>query len=816
MNFEIEKTISNFVESQFPQFYLTEGPNFVLFVKAYYEWMESEGQAIYEARNLLDYRDIDNTLDAFLQHFQTKYLYGIPFKILANPRYLLKHILDVYRSKGTIQCYKLLFKLIYNQDVDVYLPGSDLLKPSDNTWLVPQYIEVTDTPVLINYIGKTVVGISSGTTALVENFTKEPVNYNIISSLYLSNIQPQGGSFNVGEKVIIQGQQTNAAAVISAPSVIGSLNSINIINGGQNFNVGDILKIVHQDVSNNAVVSKGINGVVRVSGITRGQGSLNFDITNPGYGYTNSALTFLYKGTGDTTGQGAGFSINGLTSTKSYSYNTDIISDYTGVTINSSQYNFPGSPIGNSASAISTVLTYASDTFGSIAGLTNIKTGNGYTNNASIFVRSLMTSNVLTGNATYNTASNNVTFGAANAQYYFSANDTIFLQANSTVSGTIEYGIIKTVVNTSVVTLYTPPSNNSTPSAKARLAPSIFPSNFGTLDSFGLIQGSDAVITGTASSTGNIVSNVVSLNSGKGYVTNEFIQLYLSGGLSSINVLNGGSNYSNGENLVFTGGGSFVNYAKGVITVGSSANLTIDPATTTSGIYAPGDAVFQNVGSSSNTANGSIYFVNSTVIIVNVNSGVFQSNAIVYDQTVSGLHSNVTSLTYTNGIITSATLTSNGSGYEASPYITVQTANGSGASLSANVSAFNTVSQVTGRVVKSGIGKAPGYWATTKSFLNSDKYIQDSYFYQDFSYQLKTAATLDKYKDVLYNTFHVSGSELFGQFQLSDNNKEIATLIFEDPAMEINNIVSSFLSSDSTVITADNSLIAADQIYISI
>ena len=63
MNFGIEKTISNFVESQFPQFYLTEGPNFVLFVKAYYEWLESEGQAINQSRSLLDYRDIDNTLD---------------------------------------------------------------------------------------------------------------------------------------------------------------------------------------------------------------------------------------------------------------------------------------------------------------------------------------------------------------------------------------------------------------------------------------------------------------------------------------------------------------------------------------------------------------------------------------------------------------------------------------------------------------------------------------------------------------------------------------------------------------------------------
>jgi hypothetical protein len=97
MQFPIEKYISNFVESQFPLFYQEEGPDFILFVKAYYEWLESSGNPIYQARKIQDYRDIDNTLEQFLEHFQQKYLYGIPFNIIANKRFLLKNILDVYR-----------------------------------------------------------------------------------------------------------------------------------------------------------------------------------------------------------------------------------------------------------------------------------------------------------------------------------------------------------------------------------------------------------------------------------------------------------------------------------------------------------------------------------------------------------------------------------------------------------------------------------------------------------------------------------------------------------------------------------------------
>ena len=819
MNFETEKTISNFVESQFPQFYLTEGPNFVLFVKAYYEWMETEGQAIRQSRTLMDYRDIDNTLDSFLTHFQQKYLYGIPFSVIVNPRYLLKHILDVYRSKGTIQCYKLLFKLIYNQDIDVYLPGNDILKPSDNKWNQPTYVEVTDTPSLVNYIGKTVVGLSSNTTAIIESYGKEPVNYSIISSLYLSNIKPQGGAFVIGEKIIIDGQQSNSTAILNAPTVIGSMDSVNIISGGQNFNIGDILKIVHKQPTTNRVVSKGINGVVKVTGVSKigANGALTFDLSDGGFGYTNNPLVFVYKGASDTTGSGASFTVNGISSIQNYTYNTDLIVDYANTLINATQYNFPTSPTSNTASAISSVLNFVSADFGAISSLTNIVSGNSYTNAASIFVRSVFTSNVIPGNATYNTASNTVSFGAANAQYYYSANDTIFLQANSVVSGSAEYAVIKSVPNTTAVVLYGPPSNNSTPSAKARLAPPIFASNFAQYDINGLPGGTDAVVTSSyAVVNGNVVKTVSSINSGKGYTDNELVEMYLAGGLSSINVLGGGSNYSNGDTLVFTGGGPFVSYAKGTVSTGSSVALTLNAASTTAGTYSGGDVVFQNVSSSSNTANGTIFTVNSTVMIVNVNSGTFQSNALVYSFNVSGLHSNVTSLVYTNGIITSASLTFNGSGYDSSPLIIVKSANGAGAYVTANVAEYNTASKVTGRVVKTGIGSSPGYWESTKSFLNSDKYIQDSYFYQDFSYQLKTAATLDKYKDVLYNTFHSAGSELFGQFQLSELKNQPSSILYDASEMEINNVVAFYLTADMSVITADNAIYTADQLFVSI
>ena len=142
-------------------------------MKAYYEWLESSGNPLYESRNLLNYGDIDNTLDSFLIYFQKKYVHGIPSNIIINKRFLLKHILDVYRSKSSIQGYKLLFRIIYNEDLDVYLPGRDMLRVSDGTWVEPKYLEVTESSVLSDFVEKEIQGVLSGTTAIVETYITE-------------------------------------------------------------------------------------------------------------------------------------------------------------------------------------------------------------------------------------------------------------------------------------------------------------------------------------------------------------------------------------------------------------------------------------------------------------------------------------------------------------------------------------------------------------------------------------------------------------------------------------------------------------------
>jgi len=83
---DITREISQLVKNQFPSFYHEEGEMFIAFVKAYYEWLESNNQALYHSRRLPDYKDIDKTIDDFIIDFKNKFLVDVQFNVATNKR----------------------------------------------------------------------------------------------------------------------------------------------------------------------------------------------------------------------------------------------------------------------------------------------------------------------------------------------------------------------------------------------------------------------------------------------------------------------------------------------------------------------------------------------------------------------------------------------------------------------------------------------------------------------------------------------------------------------------------------------------------
>jgi hypothetical protein len=66
-------------------------------------------------------------------------------------------------------------------------------------------------------------------------------------------------------------------------------------------------------------------------------------------------------------------------------------------------------------------------------------------------------------------------------------------------------------------------------------------------------------------------------------------------------------------------------------------------------------------------------------------------------------------------------------------------------------------------------GKALGYYRTKNGFLSSSKKIHDGEYYQEFSYEVRSAVTLDKYEAMLKQLLHVAGTKYFASTIIASN-----------------------------------------------
>lgn len=399
--------IADLVKDQFPQFYQQQGEDFVQFIKAYYEWLQQPDQPVGQARSRYKQFDIDTASQDFLEHYKQKYMWGLPPDILGNQRLLQKHILELYRSKGSQQAIRLLFRLLFNADIDFYIPSYDIFTLSDNIWIQPKYLEVINCPDFVSYINKNIIGSQSGATAVVESFEQRFVNGNREYILFISNIF---GTFIPGESILYEGIDP-----INATKIVGSTTGVSIIDSRPGMQIGTILT---------ATIGQFPVKVV-VSGTYTATGTLDFTLENPGSYYSMDAvinvispshidylipvanteldavgfgfpkdpdanlssyiLDSLYIPGIDNVvpdnvplgGSDAEIRILSIANTHPYTFVSDMIDDYLSVDLDDT-YPFPADPTSNSSTIIDDSLTSNTITVGSIDQFEVVNPGSDY------------------------------------------------------------------------------------------------------------------------------------------------------------------------------------------------------------------------------------------------------------------------------------------------------------------------------------------------------------------------------------------------------------------------------------------------------
>ena len=280
----IEKFVSYQIERQFPSIFREEGRELVDLVTYYYQFLEeNDRQSVYNNRRLFEYRDIDNTLQNMVLFFKNKYMKDLPLDD-ANTRFIIKHILDLYRRKGTPEGIELFFKLFYDEEVIIYYPAEAMLKPSTSNWKSGIFLQMYPTSIdaLKDLPTKNIVGSISKAEAIADRVLFILANNVIFPLVYLNNVK---GTFRGFDDILF----IENGIIQNYGKVYGSLDKIEILTDDARAttgnNIGDQLTVSYLD-------AKG--GKAIVTGVTENiTGEIEYKISESGFGYTTEN-TLLY------------------------------------------------------------------------------------------------------------------------------------------------------------------------------------------------------------------------------------------------------------------------------------------------------------------------------------------------------------------------------------------------------------------------------------------------------------------------------------------------------------------------------------------
>ena len=236
--------------------------------------------------NILNYKNIETSIDKYVDYLKEELYPSIPLSYYGDKKLIAQYFKDFYESKSNEQSYRFLFKLLYNQDIDFYYPGEDILRVSDGNFEKTQIIRTlpTGTGTLSDvflFLNKTIRGETSGVLANVVDIKKFFIGTVEVAEMTLKLVS---GTFAAGEDIVDIDDDDLTT------TILGIVSGITVIDGGSGYQVDDVITIS----------GDGLEAQAKVSSIKESPISA-LTVNTIGHGYQlNTEATINNSGTGGT------------------------------------------------------------------------------------------------------------------------------------------------------------------------------------------------------------------------------------------------------------------------------------------------------------------------------------------------------------------------------------------------------------------------------------------------------------------------------------------------------------------------------------
>ena len=149
---------------------------------------------------LLEYADVNDTIDDFFLQFRNTFLQTIPNTLTdgLDKRQLTKNILSLYKRKGTKKANEIFFRALFNETPEIYFPTVDMLRVSDGDFTNEQIIKGTlSSPSdgnMNNLVGQTITQADVVGNATVD-LASSVVESSSIANVSLNNVTHEVATF---------------------------------------------------------------------------------------------------------------------------------------------------------------------------------------------------------------------------------------------------------------------------------------------------------------------------------------------------------------------------------------------------------------------------------------------------------------------------------------------------------------------------------------------------------------------------------------------------------------------------------------------
>jgi hypothetical protein len=755
-------TVSLLVRQQLPEFIRSDFDTFATFIEAYYAWMDQTGNTIDLSKNIPNYMDLDRTLDSFIEFFTKQFLPLFPPDRLSNPTFFVQHAKEFYRTKGTEKAVKLLFRLLYNQNIDVFYPKTSVLRASTSGWTGTPSLRLDPTMWTIQY--------GDGTTT---RFRALDTSLGVTPTVYLNGVLQSTGYRHSPNEPFLIFDTAPALGVELKVTYIG--NELTDLFGTNAI----VVRFVGQ-TSGASVVSETLQEIISDT-ITQ----LDLAVSSPQGTFTQFEIVkgrWVYD-----TSTNAYVDIYGRL--QSYLASITLVNGGLGYNVGDPVIVTGGFPANTATAVVDEIFSAL------ISNITVVTGGAGYqpgqacyitstpNTGLNVFVLSVDTSGNVHPNS-YPMNQDVMTLWAntvmSNPDYYFTpglsenVNTIMSIAFTDMIFGKqpIErLGPISTVTITSSTTVFNPAptlavdapivvvtginANSNVATANVSLA------YFGIIGKMNVVSGGSQYQVGDEVTFENIpgvglgigaAAEVTSLHSANsGIKTANFRPSRVTGtvtvntAVSNTQVVGSGTFFT--TELVANDHIEINSESSYVSTIINATHITVNTAFTR-------NSTSRRMGIYGRYFIGGMnYRQNSMPTVIVLSNNPSATGAVILAELVLSGGASFLLEPQTKepvGKIKTIRITNHGYGYQSTPTINL-TGSGNGRA--------NAVA-----VMLSNLFQGAGRYRNTDGFLSSDQKLQNEGYYTTFSYVIRSQTELAKYKSILKNLVHPAGVSLWGEY----------------------------------------------------